>query len=205
MTKYDPHKHHRRSIRLKGYDYSQPGYYFVTICVQDRISLFGACSNGVMQLSAAGEMIVRLLLSLIERFPTIKIESFVVMPNHIHFIIEFVGAVGATLVVAQDSTNAQDAQDRAGTRPAPTKVPTLGVVVGAFKSITTHQYTIGVEEDGWPMFNGRLWQRNYYEHIIRNGRALNAIREYINNNPLLWEQDVYHPHAAPNSFNSTSR
>lgn len=172
--------------------------------MQNHDCVFGECSNGVIHLNAAGEMVVRVLLSLTERFPTIKIESFVIMPNHIHFIIQFVGA-GATLVVAPDSTNAQDSDvspSRAGTKPAPTKVPTLGDVVGAFKSITTHQYTVGVKEEGWDRFNGRLWQRNYYEHIIRNERELNAIREYIRNNPAVWEQDSLHPEAPPNAFNT---
>lgn len=201
MTKYDPHKHHRRSIRLKGYDYSQSGYYFVTICVQNHDCLFGGCSNGVMHLNAAGEMVVRVLLSLIERFPTIKIESFVVMPNHIHFIIQF---VGTGLVPAQGVPDTQEGAttDGATTRVAPTKVPTLGDVVGAFKSITTHQYTVGVKEEDWQAFNGRLWQRNYYEHIIRNERGLNVIREYVQNNPIVWEQDSLHPVAPPNAFNT---
>ncbi len=149
-----------------------------------------------MHLNAAGEMIVGELLSLTNRFPSIKIESFVIMPNHIHFVTKF---VGATLVVAQDSAGSPS---RAGTRPAPTKRPALGDVVGAFKSITTYQYTVGVKEKDWQAFNGRLWQRNYYEHIIRNERALNAIREYIQNNPRVWKQDSLHPEAPPNDFNS---
>ncbi len=80
--------------------------------------------------------------------------------------------------------------DRAGTRPAPT---TLGDVVGIFKSISTHQYAINVHAHHWPPFPGKLWQRNYFEHIIRNDNELNRIREYIFNNPLQWDNDENNP------------
>jgi REP element-mobilizing transposase RayT len=171
---YDPNRHHRRSIRLKGYDYSQAGAYFITLCTQDRACLFGKVVNGEMRLNDAGRMVLAEWNRLPERFPQVVLDAFVVMPNHVHGILVItdpaptVGAtVGATLVVA----------------------PTVGNIIGAFKSRVTVEYIRGVKTSGWPPFRGRLWQRNYYEHIIRNERALNAIRQYIMENPRRWHRD----------------
>jgi len=182
---YDPNRHHRRSIRLKGYDYSQAGAYFITLCTQDRACLFGKVVNGEMRLNDAGRMVLAEWNRLPERFPHLVLDAFVVMPNHVHGILVItdpaptagatlgatVGAtVGATLVVAPTA-------------------PTVGNIIGAFKSRVTVEYIRGVKTSGWPPFRGRLWQRNYYEHIIRNERALNAIRQYIMENPRRWHRD----------------
>jgi REP element-mobilizing transposase RayT len=145
-------------------------------------------------------MVHRIWNDLYVKYPDIEIDEFVVMPNHFHGIIGIVGAplVGALSLVGAHpfdtinlgaETRAGVAETRAGTRPA----PTLGDVVGAFKSVTTHQYTDGVRQKTWPSFNGKLWQRNYYEHIIRNEEKMNRIREYIINNPLRWEYDENNP------------
>jgi REP element-mobilizing transposase RayT len=340
---YDPNRHHRRSIRLKGYDYSQAGAYFVTICTQDRACLFGKVVNGEMRLNDAGRMVLAEWNMLPERFPHVVLDAFVVMPNHVHGIVVItnpatddgattrvaptaVTIVGTGLVpvpnagtmgaapddgtmgaVPDDGTMgaapnagtmgaAPDAgtmgavpddgtmgaapddgmmgavpnagtmgavpnagtmgaapnagtmgavpdagtmgaapnagmmgaapnagtmgaapDDGATTRVAPTAVtivgtglvpvpddgattrtttrtttrvaPTVGDIVGAFKSRVTVEYIRGVKTSGWPPFRGRLWQRNYYEHIIRNERALNAIRQYIIENPRRWQMD----------------
>ncbi|MCR4439552.1 MAG: hypothetical protein QHJ34_13500 [bacterium] len=188
--KYDPEKHHRRSIRLREYDYSQPGAYFITVVTQDRRCLFGEVVNGQMRLNEVGHMVRREWANLSNRFPNIHLDAFIIMPNHVHVIIIItdVKPVGAGLVPAHNG---------ATTRVAPTDAtdahngvaPTVGDIVGAFKSITTVQYTYGVKYCGWPPFRGRLWQRNYYEHIIRNEKSLNRVREYILNNPLRWETD----------------
>jgi len=177
---YDPNRHHRRSIRLKGYDYSQAGAYFITLCTQDRACLFGKVVNGEMRLNDAGRMVLAEWNRLPERFPQVVLDAFVVMPNHVHGILVItdpaptVGAtVGATPTVG------------ATTRVA----PTVGNIIGAFKSRVTVEYIRGVKTSGWPPFRGRLWQRNYYEHIIRNERALNAIRQYIMENPRRWQMD----------------
>jgi len=177
---YDPNRHHRRSIRLKGYDYSQAGAYFITLCTQDRACLFGKVVNGEMRLNDAGRMVLAEWNRLPERFPHLVLDAFVVMPNHVHGILVItdpaptVGAtVGATPTVG------------ATTRVA----PTVGNIIGAFKSRVTVEYIRGVKTSGWPPFRGRLWQRNYYEHIIRNERALNAIRQYIMENPRRWQMD----------------
>jgi putative transposase len=185
--KYNPGKHRRRSIRLKGYDYSQAGVYFVTICTKDRECLFGDIVDREMRSNDVGQMVHRTWNDLPIRNPGIETDEFVVMPNHVHGIIVI---VGAPLVGAHSSGMVIDnAKTRAGTRPA----PTLGDVVGAFKSITTHQYTDGVRQKNWPPFYGKLWQRNYYEHIIRSEQSLQEIREYIINNPLKWEFDRNNP------------
>lgn len=220
---YDPNRHHRRSIRLRGYDYTLAGAYYVTIVTQDRAALFGDVVDGVMQLNDAGRMIEQGWSNLADRFPSIELDAFIIMPNHIHGIIVIgdPAAVGAGLVPAliptpipspQDSTadptdppvstadptdpTVDDGQKRAGTRPAPTSLVALGDVIGAFKSITTHAYIQGVHHYGWPAFNGRVWQRNYYEHIIRDEPSLQRIRYYIESNPDQWAADRENPDAA---------
>ncbi len=175
-------RRNRRSIRLRAYDYTAPGAYFVTVCTQDQAHLFGDVVDGGMWLNDAGRMIIDIWESLSDRFPTIRLDAFVVMPNHIHGIIVI---VGAPLVGAQDDRC--ETVTRAATRAA----PTLGDIVGAFKSITTVEYIRGVKQHGWSPFHKRLWQRNYYEHIIRDDRALDAIRRYIVQNPVRWHLDRY--------------
>ena len=179
---YAPDQHHRQSIRLKGYDYSQAGAYFVTIVTQGRECRFGDIIDGVMRTNEAGQMVEAAWTALPQRFPGIELDAYVVMPNHMHGVI----VVGASLVVAPNTVLATN---RAGTSPA----PTLGDVVGAFKSITTHAYIQGVYDGGWLPFDKRVWQRNYYEHIIRSKIELNAIRQYIIDNPAQWEQDRDNP------------
>jgi putative transposase len=178
--KHDPDRHHRRSIRLKDYNYSQEGAYFVTICTHERECLFGELHEGEMQLNAPGTMVVNALERLNQRFPEVKIDAYTVMPNHIHGIICL---VGAPLVGALDHDIGST------TRVA----PTLGDVVGAFKSITADEYIHGVKMPAWVPFPCRPWQRNYYEHEIRNEKALNAIRSYIKANPSQWENDPDNP------------
>jgi len=201
--KYNPDIHHRRSIRLKHYDYSQSGAYFVTICAQNKTCLFGDVIDAQMILNGPGRMLQTEWDALPKRFSGIELDAFAVMPNHIHGIIFIVGAplVGARFVVGaqpsdqnragtrpdQNRAGTRPEQNRAGTRPAPTN--TTGNIVGAFKSIATHEYVIGIRQQQWLSFTGRLWQRNYYEHVIRSEHELNKIREYIINNPLNWSED----------------
>lgn len=190
--KFDPQKHHRRSIRLKDYDYSQAGAYYVTINVQNRECLFGEIVNDEMILNEAGMMVIEQWLALLERFPNIELDVYQIMPNHFHGIIVIIEPVGATLVVAQnmDAQNFVDSRNsRAGTRPA----PTLGDMIGAFKSITTNEYIKGVDNKNWQQFYKRLWQRNYYEHVIRDEKDLNRIRDYIQSNPMNWDEDEENP------------
>jgi putative transposase len=174
--KFDSQKHHRRSIRLKNYDYSQKGAYYVTIIVQHRECLFGDIGNNEMILNEPGKMINEQWSVLPGRFPNIELDLYQIMPNHFHGII----IAGATTRVAQNW---------AGTRPA----PTLGDIIGAFKSINTSVYIKGVENNNWPRFVKRLWQRNYYEHVIRDEADLNRIRNYIQSNPANWNDDKENP------------
>lgn len=208
--KYDPNIHHRRSIRLKGYDYSQAGLYFVTIVVKNRICLFGTITDGKMILNDAGNMINDEWLGIPNRFQNVKLYEFTVMPNHFHSVMEITEPnVGATLVVAQNNMVAlndpnmknqtgQTADTKNGHPQgiAPTDKnadkPTVGDMVGAFESITTVQYIRGVKNHNWPRFNGKLWQRNYWEHIIRNEKSYLKISEYILNNPANWHDDKFH-------------
>ena len=172
MTKYDPEEHHRRSIRLKGYDYSLTGAYFVTICVQDGQCFLGEITKEEMVLNPPGAMVQERWLALQQRFPNIELDAMVIMPNHIHgiLVITVEVVVGDGLVPprkrqpAERSTAAQNT----GLRVA----PTIGEIVGAFKSVTTNQYIHGVHEKDWAPFKRRLWQRNYWERIIRNPREL---------------------------------
>jgi putative transposase len=175
MMFYDPEKYGRRSIRLKGFDYSQSAIYFVTICVQNRECLFGTIPrNGesenlakIMLLNDAGKMVSEEWLALQSRFPSVVLDDFVVMPNHFHGIIS-------------TSPNSDDDVK-------------LGNIIGAFKSITTNNYITGVKIQDWKPFHKRLWQRNYYEHIVRDDLALQKIQKYIQNNPISWNSDSLHP------------
>jgi REP element-mobilizing transposase RayT len=193
---YDPHKHHRRSIRLKGYDYSQAGGYFVTICTEDRECLFGEIIDGEMNLSDLGRLIEQCWRDLPQRFPWVSIDEFVVMPNHVHGVIwinreDGVGAPFASN--EQDSIHPSEkpiqqmGKKLLRAKDAPTS--NLGYVVGAYKSITGIRYRIGVSRHKWNESCETLWQRNYYEHIIRGEKDLNAIRTYIRNNPINWWSD----------------
>ncbi len=230
--KYNPQKHHRRSIRLKGYDYSQAGLYFITICAQNRACLFGeivvgpslvgaplvgAQMGAQMVLNDGGKMVETEWLKLPNRFTNIELHEFVVMPNHFHGILEItVGAplVGALRVDTQNTPDTQNGrpegqpegqpQGIAPTGHAPTTITpdisadaptdtaknkTVGDMMDAFKSITTVEYIRGVKTLGWQPFDGKLWQRNYWEHIIRNYNEYQRISEYIINNPQKWDND----------------
>lgn len=188
---YHPNIHHRKSIRLKGYDYSQAGLYFITICVQDRECLFGKIVDSEMILNDAGQMVENEWLKIQERFINVRLHEYVVMPNHFHAIMEI---VGATLVVAQNDNTVSDEHSHTSEKGqpqgiAPTKPKTVGDMVGAFQSIVTVEYIRGVKNLGWKPFNGKLWQRNYWEHIIRDEQSYERIAEYIISNPNNWVDD----------------
>ena len=176
----------RDSHRLRGYDYALDGAYFVTIVTQDRALLFGNIGGGEMGYRDAGLVIDSWWHSISRRFPTVLTDEYVVMPNHLHGIL-FIGG--------QVENDRPGKGDHTGS-PLQSPVlenPSLGAVVGWFKTMTTNDYIRGVKEDGWPPFRGRLWQRNYHDHIIRNNRALDNIRAYIINNPSNWNDDAENP------------
>ena len=189
-TQYNPEKHHRRSIRLKGYNYNQSGAYFVTIVTQNRICLFGDISDGKIVLSAAGRIAQESWVGLPSRFAAVSLDSFVVMPNHIHGIIivgaQFIAPRSAQFI-APDSVpdnHAYTAQEGAMNR-----APTLGEIVRTYKAASTRM----IRQRANLEF---AWQRNYYEHISRNEESLNRIREYILENPSRWTIDRENPDAS---------
>ena len=189
-------RRHRRSVRLAGYDYSQPGAYFVTICAQDRSRFFGEVVGGQMHLNEPGRMIVGQWTALPQRFPVVCLDAFVVMPNHLHgiLIIRHVGAplVGA-LVGARNAGSTGTMRAATDDDQNVRRQPGLGDIVGAFKSISTVEYGRGVRAEGWPCYRDRLWQRDYHEHIIRDEDSLNRIRLYITANPVNWSTDRENP------------
>ena len=217
---YNPDIHHRRSIRLKGYDYSQAGLYFVTICTQNQLCLFGKIENREMILNDPGIMIDKWWNELKHKYRNIELHEQIIMPNHFHGIIQIIneigsgfgfgfgfGSVGADLRVCPDDTDdtwqiSKQGQTR---RSAPTGTEKPGerepgehigsplhAMIQWFKTMTTNEYIRGVKNVGWPRFNKKLWQRNYYEHIIRDKKSYHQISEYIKTNPLKWHDDKYY-------------
>ena len=267
-------QHHRQSQRLKGYDYTQAGTYFVTLCAHQRSCLFGEVRAGKMYLNAAGMMVQAEWENLPNRFPVAGIAAFVVMPNHFHALLCLAASED---VVANLSTDAPaplpsaavitgrgepcvrpsltghptasarpsasghptafgcpptpghpTASDRPSAsghpsvfkgqtgdsrqtggegrtqgsplpitqiqppeanRPNGTRDGTIGRIIQAFKSITTGHYIRGVNEHGWPRFNGKIWQRDYYDDIVRHEAALGVLCSYIDSNPANWVGD----------------
>jgi REP element-mobilizing transposase RayT len=211
---YDPERHHRRSIRLQGYDYAQAGAYFLTVCTQDRTCLFGEVVDGAMCPNDAGRMVETVWDELPLFYPGVDIDRFAVMPNHIHGIIVLVGAAPRGRPDAGPARGPAPTDGRPDAGPARGPAPTdgrpdagpargpaptalsLADVVHRFKTMTTNRYAVGAKQRGWPAFRRRLWQRNYYEHVIRDEPALNRIRRYIDENPLRWAVDDENPHRA---------
>jgi len=204
---YNPKIHCRRSIRLPNYDYSRSGAYFVTICVQGRSCLFGHVVDGEMRLNEAGVMLNRWYNELMRKFDDIACDAWVCMPNHVHFIVINTGhacphndSVGADLRVRP----ALHARPNMGEHVVSVEMgehvgegehvgSPLRRVVQWFKTMSTNEYIRSVKQHGWQPFFGRLWQRNYWEHIVRDESELNRIREYIATNPVRWEMDRLHP------------
>ena len=220
--RYDPDVHRRRSIRLPGYDYSQPGAYFVTIVAQDRLCLFGEVADGVMRLNGAGRLVVEAWEWLATRYPYVELDVSVVMPNHLHGIIVLTdegmegvdgrggsgggsrggsrtaptgrcdqrehGVGGGVGAIGRDDHGSQTADTVSSSIGGGKGRKTLGRLVGAFKTVSTKRINIVRGSPG-----EILWQRNYYERVIRNDRELNLIREYIEGNPAKWETDEENP------------
>ncbi len=187
---YDPKIHHRRSIRLQGYDYSQNGAYFITLCAQDRKPIFGKIVNGEMQLSPFGIIVRDEWLRTSEMRKNIEMDEFVVMPNHFHGII-VIDDRGWSSLIESTGTLQRAPTEKAPTReqfgkPTSNTIPTIirGFKAAVTKQINTIQINAGVYN-----MPERIWQKNYYEHVIRNEISLNKIREYIMSNPLNWKED----------------
>ncbi|MHB2148647.1 transposase [Calditrichota bacterium LG25] len=217
MPRYDPQKHHRRSIRLKGWDYRRPGYYFVTMVVHNRECLFGRVVNGKMVLNAFGKIADYHWKKLSNHFKHIELDEFRIMPNHLHGIIHIVRWPDG-VVLDDDSVGAKDFPEQFNTgentslpnenmpndkngvgNPSPlpygeqcqslprgTLPGSLSAIIQNYCNVTTRKINRIRRTPG-----ARLWQRNYWEHIIRDENELNRIRQYIKNNPLKWTDDDY--------------
>ncbi|MCE5341563.1 MAG: transposase [Planctomycetaceae bacterium] len=195
-NEYDPKIHHRHSIRLRGYDYSKVGYYFITICTHYCQPAFGNIEKGFMVLNNAGNMIERWWKEVSCKFPNVQTDLYVIMPNHFHGIINIIDTklnaiarpntkdklVGADLRVCPENKNGEHID-------SPLQHTPISKIVQWYKTMTTNEYIRNVKQNDWKPFKGTLWQRNYYEHIIRNEISLGQIREYILKNPSNWEDD----------------
>lgn len=187
--RYDPALHHRRSLRLRGYDYSQTGAYFVTVCVQGRLSLFGEIMGEELPATPAGLMVEKWWRALPEKFARVETDLSAVMPNHFHGIVIITQPVGADPCVRPGRP---DPCVRPGRPVSAIALPTL---MQWFKTMTTNEYIRCVNERGWTPFAGRLWQRGYYEHVIRDERELEYVRRYVVDNPAKWAADRENPAA----------
>lgn len=219
---YNPQIHHRRSIRLKGYDYSQEGLYFITICCKDRKYRFGKIENHEMTLNEYGMIAYNEWIKLTERFSNFELDVFQIMPNHMHAII-------ALNNVCTEFTPTHNKPVRAGFTPAlysaqnndeiydqsPNGQPqmplhltdndnratamvahTIGDIIGAYKSLVANE-CLKIWKTKWVGANpapkmGKLWQNNYHEHIIRNQQSYQRISEYIVNNPAKWLENKFY-------------
>ena len=175
--KYNPDVHHRRSIRLQEYDYSRAGAYFVTICTKNRKCLFGDVIGGQMVLNDAGQIVVDEWTKTALIRDEIQLDEWVVMPNHFH------GIVWITHGTARHCRGDRPVAPTAGPQPR-----SLGAMIAGFKSAVTKGINELRQTPG-----AKLWQRNYYEHIVRNENELNRIRQYIINNPENWKSDRNYP------------
>ena len=232
--KYNPKIHNRQSIRLKGWDYSNPGLYFITICTQNRAHLFGYIQNKKMHLNDAGKMIEKWYFKLEEKYPDIRCNEQMVMPNHFHCIIHILEkqdeneyGLDERNVIAHDR-DAHDMDAHAGRsprgrpetddrhrpetnhRPETDDRPETGEytvspygpdnkkynasifdMMDWFKTMTTNAYIRGVKTENWPRFEKRVWQKRYWDHIIRNENDYIHISNYIENNPKKWTEDKF--------------
>jgi REP element-mobilizing transposase RayT len=174
---HDSEKYHRRSIRLKGYDYSSPGGYFITVCAHKRECAFGKISlpdvgarPAAPDLNPLGHIVKQCWADIPSHFPHVLFDEYVVMPSHIHGILIISG-------VARDEG-----------KNAVRRAPTLSAIVGSFKSASSKEINEIRKRPDVP-----LWQRNYYEHVVRDEDDLNRIRQYIYDNPANWAMDVENP------------
>ncbi|MDZ4670173.1 MAG: transposase [Phototrophicales bacterium] len=158
--------HHRKKLRLEGYDYASDGVYFITILIQNRVHLLGDIADNKLCLSPAGEMLSQYWYELPQKHPHFELDDFVVMPNHFHSIL-----------IINNAPNNE-------------KSVTLSQGIQWFKTVTTNAYIRGVKDSNWTPFVGKLWHRSFHDHIIRDERALHTLKMYIAQNPEKWIEDV---------------
>ena len=181
MKQYNPELHHRHSIRLRGYDYSSDGLYFVTVCTHERRLMFGNISGRAMILSPSGEIANRYWARITSHFDNVKLHEYTIMPNHIHGIIEIAGAINQG-AINRAPTAAAAVGGIAGTMN-PMLCVSLSRIVRWYKGRTTYECR--------KMQMNFAWQRNYYEHIIRTEQDYIHIAQYIDSNPATWREDRF--------------
>lgn len=159
-------------LRLRDHDYREPAAYFLTLCLNEGQCLLGSIADSMMTLSPAGSMVASSWEKIPQRHPSSELLGYVIMPNHLH---------GIVILNPDEQGN------------IPINGPSLSDVVHSFKQRTLRAYGKGVAEDNWPRYAGRLWQRGYMEHVIRNAREMERLERYIQSNVALWEDDVFHP------------
>jgi len=169
--------HNRRSIRLKGYDYSLAGLYFITICCENKIHRFGKIENDKMVLNENGTIANNEWYKLLIRYPNFELDTFQLMPNHMHGII--------SLKNTENRMKNMHSQNGAGASPA----PTISDIIGVYKSLVANGCLKLYKSENKIM--GKFWQRNYYEHIIRSENSYHTISNYIINNPAKWNDDKF--------------
>ena len=192
-------REHWRSLRLKGYDYAQAGAYFITIATRDRACMFGdvvinttieathalplrngaSCAD-IVRLNEFGEIARCCWMEIPDHFPFVELDAFVIMPNHVHGI-----------VVIDTMAEATPAGATHASRPPGPKPKSIAAIVGSYKSAVSRRVNALRGMAGVP-----VWQPNYYEHVVRDERGLNRIREYIQNNPARWAEDTENPERA---------
>ncbi|NEQ26427.1 MAG: transposase [Microcoleus sp. SIO2G3] len=182
---FNPQKHHRRSIRLKGYDYALPGAYFVTICTYQRQCWFGEILDGQMYLNQIGNVVVQEWMRSFQIRPGMKLDQWIIMPNHLHGLIILTDTVGA-------HSCAPLPKPLSNPVPPHRQPRSLSSFIAQFKSTVTKRINIICQAPGIPM-----WQRNYYESIIPDEESLHTIRQYIINNPQCWADDPENPQHYP--------
>ena len=191
--KHDPDVHHRRSVRLRGYDYSAAGAYFVTICVHGRECLLGEIRNSEMVLNDAGNAVREWWQGVPDHFVNVHLDEFIIMPNHFHGIVVITNVWAGSPRPPLNSTNmnqgGETPQNQGGETPP---LRTLGQIIGYFKYQSTKQINQMRKNPGCP-----VWQRNYYERVIRDERELDDARKYIVENPIKWDLDRENPTNVP--------
>ena len=193
-TRFDPQKHHRKSIRLQRYDYGQAGVYFVTMVTYQRDCLFGEIQNGKMILSDFGIIADECWRAISKHFPNVELGVHVIMPNHVHGIIvirndELASNVGATQYdsdVGRGAALLRPYDDNPNSHKINVKPGSLGAIVRSYKSAVSYRINKEYNATG-------VWQRNYYEHIIRDEKDLQNKTDYIEANPSLWDDDENNP------------
>ena len=193
--KYNPNIHHRRSVRLRGYDYAKEGMYFVTICCKEKIHFFGEVKNEKMELNEFGNIAHQLWENLPERWPHIILGAFQIMPNHMHGV----------LLIQRPTTNEDTTTLNRSNLYAPSSLPDekpfskfqwatrpyLGQIIGAYKSMVSTECLKSHKEKTPENWLDKIWQRSFDERIIRSEEAFEKITNYIIKNPAKWKEDKF--------------